>query len=80
MAEQIIAVQEDERAILGEELHDKIGSALSITRVKVETVQKKYADFRGNNELEDIKDLLHTIIREIRFIMNIFSKSVPDNV
>jgi len=65
---------------LGEELHDKIGSALSITRVKVETVQKKYADFKGNNELEDIKDQLHTIIREIRFIMNIFSKSVPDNV
>lgn len=70
LAKQIIAVQEDERALLGEELHDKIGSALSITRVKVETIQKKYPDFSGNNELADIKDLLHSIIREIRFIIS----------
>jgi len=70
LGKKIISVQENERTLLGEELHDKIGSALSIARVKVETVQKKYPEFNGNRELGEVTDFLNSIIREIRFIIS----------
>jgi two-component system, sensor histidine kinase LadS len=79
LAKKIIAVQEDERALLGEELHDKIGSTLSISRVKVETIQKKYPDFKGNKELDDITESLNSIIREIRFIISSLVLIQTDN-
>lgn len=70
LAKNIISVQEYERTLIGEELHDKVGAELFISKIKTETITKKYPGFEGNTELIEVGNLLNNIIKEIRFIIS----------
>lgn len=76
IANTIINVQENERTIIGEELHDKIGADLSIIKLQTETIIKKYSTFEGKNELNTIHSNINALLREIRFLI---SSLIPVN-
>lgn len=70
LANTVIKVQETERTIIGEELHDKVGADLSIIKLQAETLVKRYPLFEGKYELQNISINISNIIKEIRFIIS----------
>jgi signal transduction histidine kinase len=70
LANTVIKVQEIERTIIGEELHDRIGADLSIIKLQAETLVKRYPLFIGKYELQNISISLGNLIKEIRFIIS----------
>lgn len=70
LANTVIKVQENERKIVGEELHDKVGSDLSIIKIQTETLVKRYPHFEGKADLQGISDNINTLIKEVRFIIS----------
>lgn len=70
LANTIINVQENERTIIGEEIHDKIGADLSIIKLRTETILKKYPKFEGNEELKNISSNISSLLQEIRFYIS----------
>lgn len=70
LANTVINVQENERKLIGEELHDKVGSDLSIIKIQTETLVKRYPHFEGTNELQNISLNINNLIKEVRFIIS----------
>jgi signal transduction histidine kinase len=81
LASQLLTAQEKERRLVANELHDSIGSALSVIKFKVEdTVQQME---RGVAALESLKDIIPTVqrtIEESRRIQTSLRPSILDDL
>jgi signal transduction histidine kinase len=70
MTEKIIAVQENEREIIGRNIHDQIGGLLAAAKIKLQTMKLKNADDKIKGELEQIISIMDRSSTEIYHIVD----------
>jgi signal transduction histidine kinase len=81
LASQLLTAQEKERRLVANELHDSIGSALSVIKFKVEDAVQQME--RGVAALESLKDIVPTVqrtIEESRRIQTNLRPSILDDL
>ncbi len=70
VAEKIIAVQENEREIIGRNIHDQVGGLLAVAKVKLQTIKIKKDELQLNNEIDNIINIINRSSAEIYQIID----------
>jgi len=75
LASQLVLTEERERRCLAEALHDRIGQALAVAKIKMGMLRASVSSADTTGALDEIRELLNQTIRESRLL--IFDLSPP---
>jgi signal transduction histidine kinase len=68
LASEVQLAEERERRQIAEDLHDSIGSTLSISNLKLEMLGSKLTDLTSKKDLESTHQLIKQVIQQTRFL------------
>ena len=75
LASELSLTEERERRRLGTDLHDHIGQALAISKIKLGVLQKTVTGDKESKSLSEVRELLDQMIRDTRSLT--FELSLP---